>query len=191
MPQKAKSSAGTYGTRMVWCNVRACPSTTLPLKATPHPALIPQGIARSSRRYPAIPARPRARRPAHAANPRISPLRPEAPRPACHAGGRGFESRRSRKVAANRFLWLSGQVQATAGFVPSRTHPARKIAGQSRLEPGIPAGRTSGHIAGRPPRATSIQPAFAAFLRVGDGLPRPSRVASRARRYVATSVRTG
>ena len=45
-----------------------------------------------------MPARRGAKRPACAGNPRLSPPRPEAPRPACHAGGRGFESRRSRLV---------------------------------------------------------------------------------------------
>jgi len=34
--------------------------------------------------------------PALAGNPRLLPPSPEPPRPACHAGGRGFESRRSR-----------------------------------------------------------------------------------------------
>jgi hypothetical protein len=31
-------------------------------------------------------------------NPRLTPPRPKAPRPTCHAAGRGLESRRSRKV---------------------------------------------------------------------------------------------
>ncbi len=50
---------------------------------------------------------------------------------ACHAGGRGFESRRSRKFPANRYLLLSRQAQTTAGFFPSRRHPAPEIAGQT------------------------------------------------------------
>jgi hypothetical protein len=64
--------------------------------ATTHPALIPHEAAGSSRKRPPIPATPVSKRPALSANPRLSPLSPEAPRPACHAGGRGFESRRSR-----------------------------------------------------------------------------------------------
>src|SRR5918994_6548719 len=48
---------------------------------------------------------------------------------ACHAGGRGFESRRSRrKHPANRDLLLSVLAQTTAGFPPaSRTDSAREI----------------------------------------------------------------
>jgi hypothetical protein len=54
---------------------------------------------------------------------------------ACHAGGRGFESRRSRKIPANWYLVLSLQAQTTAGFDRSRADPARQspmIAGRSR-----------------------------------------------------------
>ena len=53
-----------------------------------HPADIPQEIVGSSRRSPAMPANHRDRSPALAGNPRLSPLSSEAPRPACHAGGR-------------------------------------------------------------------------------------------------------
>ena len=68
----------------------------LTVVTTPHPAHIPPEGAGSSRRSPTIPARSLAKSPALAGNPRLLPLNPEAPRPACHAGGRGFESRRSR-----------------------------------------------------------------------------------------------
>ena len=64
---------------------------------TSHPALIPHEVAGGPRPHPLIPATAPSKSPARAGNPRLSPLGPEAPRPACHAGGRGFESRRSRK----------------------------------------------------------------------------------------------
>ena len=70
-------------------------------------ALIPQEVAGGSRRHPRIPATPGAERPAHAMNPRRSPPSPQTPRPACHAGGRGFESRRSCRKPANRHFVLS------------------------------------------------------------------------------------
>jgi hypothetical protein len=67
------------------------------MQATAHPALIPQEAPGSSRTHPRIPAARGSERPAHGGNPRLSPLSAQPPRPACHAGGRGFESRRSRK----------------------------------------------------------------------------------------------
>jgi hypothetical protein len=49
------------------------------------------------------------------------------PDSACHAGGRGFESRRSRyKQPANRLLLLPFQAQTTAGFCASGANPARE-----------------------------------------------------------------
>jgi hypothetical protein len=48
---------------------------------------------------------------------------------ACHAGGRGFEARRSRKkalqIALSRLLLLM-LAQSTAGFFSSRADPARE-----------------------------------------------------------------
>jgi hypothetical protein len=49
----------------------------------------PAGGPRNSRPAPRIPATARLESPAHGPNPRPCPLSPEAPRPACHAGGRG------------------------------------------------------------------------------------------------------
>ena len=63
-------------------------------RATNHPALIPHEVPAGARKRRAIPAKRGAKRPARAGNPRLSPPRPEASRPACHAGGRG-----SRPVA--------------------------------------------------------------------------------------------
>jgi hypothetical protein len=60
-------------------------------RTTPHPALIPHDVAGSSRPRPPTPATPESEKPGHSGNPRQSPLSPQAPRPACHAGGRGFE----------------------------------------------------------------------------------------------------
>jgi hypothetical protein len=84
------------------------------------------------------------------------------PDSACHAGGRGFESRRSRKVPANRHFPVARLGATTAGFVSSRARPAPEIAAQSRLKPVIPAGKTTGHIAGRPPEAGCRSCALAA-----------------------------
>src|SRR6266508_680075 len=77
------------------------------VKTTPASRADPAG---GRRKLPQVPANPRdgtAERPAHGGNPRRSPVSPEAPRPACHAGGRGFESRRSRKSPAKRHIVLS------------------------------------------------------------------------------------
>jgi len=87
-------------------------------ETTAYPAIIPHEAAASSRRRPAIPATPGAEGPARAGNPRLSPLRPQAIRPACHAGGRGFESRRSRPIEmpANRRFVLSQQAPNLASW---------------------------------------------------------------------------
>jgi hypothetical protein len=122
----------------------------LTTETTLHPAHIPHELGGSSRRCPEIPATQGAECPCLAGNPRLFPPRPEVPRPACHAGGRGFESRRSRKVPANRHLSRRVWTQTTAGFVSSRAPPAPEIAARSRPKPVIPAGKTTGHIAGRP-----------------------------------------
>ena len=68
-------------------------------ETTIYPAQIPQEAAESSRWHPPIPASRGGETPCYAANPPFPPS-PELARPACHAGGRGFESRRSRKSPA-------------------------------------------------------------------------------------------
>jgi hypothetical protein len=99
---------------------------------TKHPALIPQEAAASSRLHPPIPVSPGSESPAHAGNPRLSPLRPEVPRPACHAGGRGFESRRSRKKSCK---WAS--------FVADSGAVDRRLSNRSRADPAANLGRGS------------------------------------------------
>ena len=83
------------------CRVGSRHPSTAPMlsaTATTYPTHIPQESAGRSRRRPMFPASHGGESPADVANPRPLPLRPEPPRPACHAGGRGFESRRSRLV---------------------------------------------------------------------------------------------
>jgi hypothetical protein len=91
-----------------------CHPDSFAMQTTSYPALISHEAAGNSRRRPQIPARRKAESPAlarkallSAGNPRLSPLSPEAPRPACHAGGRGFESRRSRSLL--RLLGRTGR----------------------------------------------------------------------------------
>jgi hypothetical protein len=105
------------------------------------------GGSGSSHRYPAIRAQSRTKRPDLSANPRLNPISPGLVSPACHAGGRGFESRRSRKVPANPVL-LSKKAQTTAGFFGPAHIPHRKIHADSRPEPVIPAPCRAGQIAG-------------------------------------------
>jgi hypothetical protein len=50
---------------------------------------------------------------------------------ACHAGGREFESRRSRKVPAKSYVLLSVWAQTIAGLF----HPAHIPLGNLRREP--------------------------------------------------------
>jgi hypothetical protein len=74
---------------------------SLLIETTLHPAQTPHEAPGDPSQYPWIPATSGSEGPAHAGNPRLSPLSPEPPRPACHAGGRGFESRRSPAEGGN------------------------------------------------------------------------------------------
>ena len=118
-----------------------------PTKTTVVPAHIPRDVAGSSRRCPGIPASQVAKSPVYPGNPRSLPLSAEPPRPACHAGGRGFESRRSRKKPANpRICCLFRRKRPPASF-----HPAYIPHGNPRRKPGV-AGN-SRNLNDRPNRA--------------------------------------
>ena len=71
-------------------------SCTEETRATSHPALIPHEVAVSSRVDPLIPIAQGSKRPARAGNPRHPRVGRKCQDRHCHAGGRGFESRRSR-----------------------------------------------------------------------------------------------
>jgi hypothetical protein len=92
--------------------------------ATVDPAQIPHAVAGSTRRPPQIAGSRREKNPALAWNPQLVRARPGRFHPACHAGGRGFESRRSRSLqlglTADGELRLSGLVADGLDVVPVR-----------------------------------------------------------------------
>jgi hypothetical protein len=93
--------------------------------------------------------------PALAGNSGPQPVVAVEPVPACHAGGRGFESRRFRKVPANRHIALSGRTRQSArlhkrAFGWSRNGPKRTENPSERHEdkPFAAASRTASKTAG-------------------------------------------
>ena len=84
---------------------------------------IPLISRRHQRKLSSKPCNPRTDRvqcPALVGNPRLLPVNPEPARPACHAGGRGFESRRSRRALKRS---SSGRHGGINGRVPARRDP--------------------------------------------------------------------
>jgi hypothetical protein len=134
VPSAGRASSHLTPTARAGDYTRSVPHTpAVTTRTTKHPALIPHEAPAGARRSTAIPARRGAKRPGRAGNPRLSPPRAEAARPACHAGGRGFESRRSRQNRAKRHVLL----------------PARAV--ESGLGNRRPLGqRTEGRLVGQP-----------------------------------------
>ena len=166
-PSGALASAGTPDTAHL---------PTFPTKPTPHPAQIPQEVAGGSRLRPVIPARPQAKRPAREGNPRLLPLSPKTPRPACLAGGRGFESRRSCKniLPIGIFCCRAWRKRPPASFIPRSSGT-----GKSRPEPlGTGNPRTGDD---RPDRRVPSGSGCTGCTLSGS-VGRPSRCARRVRR---------
>ena len=87
----------------------------------------------SRRRWPEAPDGARESTQAHGQKglrwpviPALSPARPETPRPACHAGGRGFESRSSG-------LWKSLQMRFALSAKAAEGEPSSKRAAEFSL----------------------------------------------------------
>jgi hypothetical protein len=83
--------------------------------------------------------------PANEAVRRSTSPRVFVPDSACLAGGRGLESRRSRKIPANMHLLLPVLTQSTAGLFSSRADPARE---STERPPVTSAGRPCPWITG-------------------------------------------
>ena len=126
--------------------------------ATTHPALIPHEALGNPRPHPANSRIDRAQSPAYAANPRLFPLSPELSRPACHAEGRGFESRRSRKIAANWHLVSPMRTGTTASF---------SSGGRRRCQPHVNGQQPVGHV-GRVSGRASVMSMISALLICGS-----------------------
>jgi hypothetical protein len=119
-----------------------------PTLTTFHPASIPPQVAGNSRTCPRIPVCKATERPALATNSRLVPPSPGDLCPVCHAGGRGFESRRSpvflvQKPCKSNIV-LPVQALTTAGFLLILRTSRTGIPAESRPWPVIPASRTPG-----------------------------------------------
>jgi hypothetical protein len=85
MPQSSRKTATR--SRRSWMRDCIRNESSLSNETRAHPAHVRQEVVGSPSPYPRIPATPRPEDPAPASDPRLSPLNPQAPCPACHAGG--------------------------------------------------------------------------------------------------------
>jgi hypothetical protein len=102
--------------------------------------------------------------------------------PACHAGGRGLESRRSRKVPANRPRLVPGQAQTAAGFFASRAYPALESPPRAgRIwrspQPGRLAQGAGGRLARRTARCSLATFGFSDEANLDEGAMWPTSFA--------------
>ena len=139
-----------------------------------------QAVPGGSRREPVTAGAPHQEVPAPTGNRGSQPAVPVESVPACHAGGRGFESRRSRKSTCKSASFVAARPPA---FLASRVDPAREAAGNPRREPVVaanPRKRTTG-----PPSRRSVDQRSRSGVCAGvsssqatgrDGIPLGSRV---------------
>jgi hypothetical protein len=150
--------------------VRQPPNYTRTTQAPPGGSRVVAGHSRFAWRENACSSRNRGR----------SRLCRSSSLPACHAGGRGSSPVAPVNPLQSGIFWVGFGANDRRLF-SSRAHPAPEIAGQSRLEPLIPAGQMTGHIAGRPPTAGRRMSHFQRFrrgsraLRAPHACARPSR----------------
>jgi hypothetical protein len=128
MPQSSRKTATR--SRRSWMRDCIRNESSLSNETRAHPAHVRQEVVGSPSPYPRIPATPRPEDPAPASDPRLSPLNPQAPCPACHAGGPRIRGRLGprpcRYRQAVRVTVRAGQGPVRCMFCKRTTHRGYK-----------------------------------------------------------------